>query len=190
MNPNRGASRGRPLDAYSPRPGRAIGNGLTAGGLVVGLILAIIAAYQLFGTGLVAAHQQSNLKQSFKNTVAPIKLGAAVAQLEIPKIGLDVIVVEGIGMRELAKGPGHYPHTVPVGDPGVSAIAGHSSGWGAPFMKLGRLQPGDLIVVKARGHTLRYRLTNSFVVEPNNVWVVNGNPQSPAERQLVLTTCW
>jgi sortase A len=190
MNANRGASLGRPLDAYSPRPARAIGNGLTTGGLVVGLILAIVAAYQLYGTGLVAAHEQSNLKNSFQNSVVPVKLGSSVARLEIPRVGIDVIVVEGIAMKQLAKAPGHYPHTAQIGTPGVSAIAGHSSGWGAPFMRLGRLHPGDLVVVKARGHTYRYRITNTFVVEPSNVWVLDGNPSSPADMQLVLTTCW
>jgi sortase A len=190
MNDVRGASLGRPLDAYSPKPGRAIGNGLTAGGLVIGIILAAIAAYQLFGTGLVAAHEQSNLKHSFQNRIVPARLGSSVARLEVPRLGMDLIVVEGIGMKQLAMGPGHYPHTVPIGTPGVSAIAGHSSGWGAPFMRIGRLQPGDLIIVKARGKTFRYRVMNTFVVEPNAMWVLQGNPSSPAKMQLVLTTCW
>jgi sortase A len=37
--------------------------------------------------------------------------GEAIAHLRIPAIGLDKVVVEGVGTNALKKGPGHYPGT-------------------------------------------------------------------------------
>jgi len=147
-----------------------------------------MAAYQLFGTGILTSRAQSKLRNTPIVSHAP--LGSPVARLRIPKIGLDVMVVEGIGMRELAKGPGHYPQTAPVGSAGVTAIAGHSSGWGAPFMRFGRLREGDLVYLGALGHEYTYRISHRGVVGPKDVWVLNGDPWSRAPSKLVLTTCW
>ena len=48
----------------------------------------------------------------------PIAEGDPVARLEIPEIGVDVVVVAGVSVDDLRRGPGHYPDT-PL--PGQSA---------------------------------------------------------------------
>jgi sortase A len=189
-----GALDGGPLSSPWPeaaqgrRPRTNVGSSITSLGFVAGVIAILIAAYQLFGTGLLTSHAQAQLRRT--PIVAHPHLGAPVARLRIPSIHLDVIVVEGVGMKQLAEGPGHYPQTAPIGAQGVTAIAGHSSGWGAPFMRFDRLLEGARVILTTKHHTYTYVITHRGVVMPTDVWVLNGDPWSNAPSKLVLTTCW
>lgn len=177
-----------PEAAHDRRPRRSVGGSVTGLGLVVGLIAILIAAYQLFGTGILASHAQARLRKT--PIAAHPHLGAPVARLRIPSIHLDVMVVEGVGMQQLAEGPGHYPQSAPVGSQGVTAIAGHSSGWGAPFMRFDRLLEGAIVILDAKNHEYRYQIVRRGIVKATDVWVLNGDPWSRAPSKLVLTTCW
>ncbi|HEX5366807.1 MAG TPA: sortase, partial [Acidimicrobiales bacterium] len=76
--------------------------------------------------------------------------GDAVARLRIPRIGVDKVVVEGVQVDDLKRGPGHYPDSPLPGQPGNAAIAGHRTTYGAPFFRLNELDPGDPILVTTR----------------------------------------
>jgi sortase A len=117
---------------------------------------------------------------------APLESGA-IAHLVIPKIHLDVFVVQGVSDDDLRLGPGHYPGTVLPGQDGNAAIAGHRTTYGAPFFSLNRLAPGDAIVVTdTSGRTFTYRVAAPpRSVGPNDVSVLD--PTRFA--QLTLTTC-
>src|SRR5437899_3212739 len=51
------------------------------------------------------------------------------ARLKIERLGLDVMVVEGIDGVSLRRGPGHLPDTCRAGDSGNCVIAAHRDGW-------------------------------------------------------------
>ena len=77
----------------------------------------------------------------------------ASASIHIPKIGLDRAVVQGVGVPDLRKGPGHYPDSPMPGQLGNAAIAGHRTTYGAPFNRIDELAPGDEItIVTVVGH--------------------------------------
>lgn len=115
----------------------------------------------------------------------PVVPGQAVALLQIPRIGLDKAVIEGVGVDDLKKGPGRYPETPLPGQPGNAAIAGHRTTYGAPFERLDELTSGDPIDVTTRQGRFRYQVTQSRVVGPQQREVLDPTP-SP---QLTLTTC-
>ena len=111
--------------------------------------------------------------------------GDAIARLVIPKANVDKIVVEGVGVEDLKKAPGHYPGTPMPGEPGNSAIAGHRTTYGAPFYDLSDLVAGDTITVTTRVGEFRYEVDNLQVVSPDAVEVLD-----PTEdNRLTLTTC-
>jgi sortase A len=114
---------------------------------------------------------------------API--GAAIAHLVIPKIGVDQFIVEGVSVEQLRKGPGHYPQTPMPGDIGNAAIAGHRTTYGAPFYRLNELKSGDDIWLTTRKGQFHYTVAVSKVVQPSEVSVLNPTPDS----RLTLTTC-
>ena len=77
-----------------------------------------------------------------------VRTGEAIGRLRIPRIGLDVVAVQGTDTASLQKGPGHYPETPFPGQRGTSAFAGHRTTYLAPFRHLDELQRGDEIEVE------------------------------------------
>lgn len=74
--------------------------------------------------------------------------GAPVGVLEIPRLNLYEVIVEGTASPQTAQGPGHRRDSVLPGQAGVSVLLGRSSAFGGPFSVLQRLEPGDLLTVR------------------------------------------
>ena len=177
---------------------RGVGKTLIA----AGVLILLFVAYQLWGTGLAEARSQRKLTKQFEQvlaaptttTTAPLRPeqlppppppGDAVAILKIPKLGVEKMVVEGVELADLKKGPGHYPSTPMPGQKGNAAIAGHRTTYGAPFFRLDELAPGDVILVTTREDDFEYKVRESRIVEPSEVSVLD---QTEDDR-LTLTTC-
>lgn len=181
--------------------------------ITVGVLALLFAAYQLWGTGIYTAQQQDQLRQQFTSqlhqtspntspttvpsatttttTSAPSPplppSGDAVAQIRIPKIGVDDIVVNGVGRDDLRKGPGHYPETPLPGQLGNAAIAGHRTTYGAPFGNLDQLSSGDEIFFRTVQGSFTYRVYSQLVVDPSDIAVLGPDPNRAAT--ITLTTC-
>jgi sortase A len=187
----------------------AVGRAFIAAGVLVFLFV----AFQLWGTNISEARSQDALKSQVKdfptvttlpgntpgnapatppqttpNTTPappPAPQGDAVAVIEIPKINLQKTVVEGTGVPDLKKGPGHYTGTPLPGQPGNAAIAGHRTTYGAPFGNLDQLNPGDDIYVTTKQGSFVYTVTGQQVVSPSDVSVL----APTSDNRLTLTTC-
>ncbi|MEO7371040.1 MAG: class E sortase [Ilumatobacteraceae bacterium] len=92
----------------------------------------------------------------------------AVARLEIPRMGLNRIVVEGATADALTKGPGHFAETPLPGQLGNAAIAAHRTTHLAPFFDIDKLQPGDEIFVTTFNGRYVYHVTGTIVVAPDD----------------------
>lgn len=114
--------------------------------------------------------------------------GDPVAQLEIPAIDVDLIVVEGVGRGELQKGPGHFPETPMPGQLGNSAIAGHRTTFGAPFYDIDQLEAGDDIIVTTATGRFVYLVTGQKIVKPSEYAEVIPTVD-PTKATLTLTSC-
>jgi sortase A len=111
--------------------------------------------------------------------------GDAVAQIRIPEIGVDKIVVEGVEVSDLKRGPGHYPGSPLPGQPGNAAIAGHRTTYGAPFNRLDELDPGDAILVTTEQGSFRYEVREQLIVSPDQVEVLDDF----GDDRMTLTAC-
>ncbi len=178
---------------------RGIGKTLIA----VGVLIFLFVAYELWGTGIAEARDQKALKSKFEKQLhappttipgsdappgPPATIpatGDAVALIEIPKIGVSKAVVEGVGVEDLKKGPGHYPGTPLPGQAGNAAIAGHRTTYGGPFGDLDELNRGDPINVTTTAGKFRYEVDHTDIVSPSEVSVLD--PTS--DNRLTLTTC-
>jgi sortase A len=124
-------------------------------------------------------------------TTPPPAEGQPVGLLEIPKIGVDKVIVEGTSTTDLRQGPGQYgiagqgPVTPLPGQAGNAGIAGHRTTYGAPFYNLNELVPGDPIVVTTTQGVFTYDVTKSLTVSPSDGAVM---AQSSVP-ELTLTTC-
>ncbi len=155
--------------------------------------------WSLWGTGLHTAEAQDRLRTEFQQEVdraepvdpsqAPDRLpiGVAYAQLEIPAIDVNFMVVQGTGYEDLKDGPGHYPDTAdPWDDTGRVGIAGHRTTYQAPFFDLGDLRVGDEMTLRTKYGTFRYEVDDVFVVPSEGSGRVLMQTPRPT---LVLTTC-
>lgn len=112
--------------------------------------------------------------------------GDPVALIRIPSIGVDKVVVEGIGDDELSQGPGHYPSTAMPGEGGTFAVAAHRLTYGAPFSSLDRLKPGDRISVVTSEGGFVYKVTKRETVPSSRNRALTQSGSDP--ERLVLTT--
>jgi sortase A len=111
--------------------------------------------------------------------------GDAVGKLEISRIGLSTVFVEGTGAGDLRKGPGHYPGTPLPGQRGTVAIAGHRTTYGAPFRKINQIEPRDEITIEMPYGRFTYRVERTRIVKPTDVWVT----QKVSYDRLILSAC-
>lgn len=74
-------------------------------------------------------------------------IGAPVAYLDIPTIGVRQVVVSGTSSGALFAGPGHRRDTVLPGQAGATVILGRRAAYGGPFSDLDQLEKGDRITV-------------------------------------------
>ena len=119
--------------------------------------------------------------------MAPIVEGDAIARIELPRIGVDKIVVAGVDKNDLKKGPGHYPETPMPGQLGNAAIAGHRTTFGQPFFDVDKMETGDEIVVTTVVGRFVYRVTGQEIVSPSDYQVIATT--DPTRATLTLTSC-
>jgi sortase A len=108
---------------------------------------------------------------------------AVLAVLRIPKIKLTVPVLEGTDDSTLNRGVGHIEDTTGPGAVGNVGIAGHRDGF---FRGLKDVAAGDALDMDVRGRTEHYRVEHIWIVEPEDVWVIDPTPGAA----VTLVTCY
>jgi sortase A len=112
----------------------------------------------------------------------PVGRGVPIGRLLIPRVGLDEVVVEGVGDAELRAGPGHMIGSATPGARGTSVISAHRD---RHFHALGELTLGDTIVTETRQGRTAWTISRVRVVRADApVLRASDRPT------LVLTTCW
>jgi sortase A len=182
--------------------------------IAIGVVVLLYLVYSLLYTNRTTAQAQKDLGDQWQLDVPDSgstlpgdgddgKLpkpepGSAVAALQFRRPGQDeplvhkepLYVVEGVGVPDLQRGPGHYPETALPGEDGNFAVAGHRTTYGAPFFNLDQLQKDDEVLVTARnGKRFVYRVREQRVVGPGDSWVVEPDPLKRDKPLLTLTTC-
>jgi sortase A len=132
--------------------------------------------------GLTDVGAAEKLADTFR---AEVETGTGIGRIDIPRIGLDAVVLEGTDTGTLQKGPGHYPDTGLPGQGTTIGIAGHRTTYLAPFRDIDEPERGDEVVVEMPYGSFTYLVERAAVVEPTDVGIVR---DSKRER-LVLTTC-
>lgn len=151
-----------------PQPPVGAASGRSTEFRLAGQVLAIVAVVALsFLIELTVLgnlrhdHDQAQLAAEFRTELAkgiapvgpldgankPLAAGTPVALLEIPKLGLREVVVEGTSSGTLMSGPGHRRDTPLPGQVGTSVIDGRLATYGGPFRSINQLRAGDQIMV-------------------------------------------
>jgi sortase A len=112
--------------------------------------------------------------------------GEALGRLEIPRIGVDLVVFEGTSEATLQKGPGHLLGTAwpaALSDAGNCVITGHRDSF---FRRLAAAREDDLVRLHGPSGISTYKLEERRIVRPQDLSVIA--PTSDA--RLTLITCY
>jgi len=141
------------------------------------------------------------LRQAYQNAAQPgaagrkvvLAEGSPMTRIQIPRLHLDTVVVQGTSDQALAAGAGHYPQTpLPCANSGNVGIAGHRTMNGHPFQRLDTLTPGDKVVLTTPFESCTYQIVatvdghaDPYVTAPND-WTVIAQTAKP---MLTMSTC-
>jgi|HubBroStandDraft_3_1064219.scaffolds.fasta_scaffold00750_7 sortase A len=109
--------------------------------------------------------------------------GTVLGRLEIPRVGISSLVLEGTEVSTLHHGAGHIPDTALPDEPGNVGIAAHRD---SIFRGLKDIRKDDLIRLTTLDGTAEYRVDWTRIVEPNDVQVLDPTPGP----EITLVTCY
>jgi sortase A len=109
--------------------------------------------------------------------------GDVLGEIEIPRLGLNAVVVEGDSDDVLRHAVGHVPETALPGQSGNIALAGHRD---TLFRPLRDVQVGDTITLRTSAGDRIYQVDSTEVALPTAIDVL----QSRGINELTLITCF
>ena len=131
-----------------------------------------------------AASETSQPQSSAVPSRAPaLAVDSLIGRIEIPRLLLSVVVVEGVDKTTLRRAVGHIPGTAMPGEAGNVGLAGHRDTF---FRPLKDLKIKDQIQFSTLKGNFKYEVESLRVVEPNNVGVL----ASSGENMLTMVTCY
>lgn len=120
-------------------------------------------------------------------TAGPARLrpvaDSAIGRIEIPRLGVSVVIRAGSDARTLQLAVGHIPGTALPGELGNIGLAGHRDTF---FRRLRDIRPDDEIRIVTAGGTFAFRVEKTSVVTPQDTWVLDAT-KAPT---LTLVTCY
>ncbi|MGH9524035.1 MAG: class D sortase [Terriglobales bacterium] len=113
----------------------------------------------------------------------PVRRGDVLGRLEISRIGMSVIIAEGVDGKTLRRAVGHVPGTAYPGEAGNVALSGHRDTY---FRALKDIRQGDEVTLTTARRTYRYRVDSLKVVAETEIGVL----QDSGGSVLTLVTCY
>ncbi|MEP6811575.1 MAG: sortase [Actinomycetota bacterium] len=135
-------------------------------------------------TGGVAAERRA-IARDAQRLRREAKPGHAIGRIEIGRIDLHMVLVDGTDHESLKKGPGRDGRTWMPGQDRLVYIAGHRTTYLAPFSHIDAIRPGDAITLQMPYATFTYRAFTHRVVSATDLSVL----RSPRHELLELQAC-
>ena len=109
--------------------------------------------------------------------------GQAIGRIRVPRLHLNMILVNGTDRDTLKKGPGRDRRTYMPGEGQLVYIAGHRTTYLAPFAHIERLRSGDGVTLDVPYATFRYRVYKHRIVASNEMSVLRSHGVEVVELQ-------
>src|SRR5947207_857589 len=111
--------------------------------------------------------------------------GEAIGRIKVPRLGLNMIVVNGTDHDTLQKGPGRDLRTYMPGEGQLIYIAGHRTTYLAPFSHIDSLRAGDRVTLEMPYATFVYRIVRHQIVPSDDLAVL----RSHGHEVVILQAC-
>lgn len=122
--------------------------------------------------------------------------GSPVAVIEIPKLGIQSVVIEGSSSRDTARAIGHLFGSSGPGQEGNAVLVGRSAAFGADFKGLKSLVDGDKISISTIQGKSEYVVNSALEIpeggplaatSDNRLTLVTGDPILTSSSMLAVT---
>jgi sortase A len=153
------------------------------------LLAAGVLGLAYAGYVIAYAHTYQALEQSKFESVSPgqkkrpVIEGNAIGEMEVPRLGMKAIFVQGDSPKILRHAVGHISGTALPGEVGNVVLDGHRDTF---FRPLRDIRQGDSITLKTPDGDFQYQVESTAVVPPSDVHVL----QPSSEQTLTLITCF
>ncbi len=164
-------------------------NSLTLRGAFYFFLAAGVLALGYAGYVAVDARAYQTVeKAKFENvnrseTPHPVVVGEVIGEMDVPRLGIEAMVVQGDSSKLLRRAVGHMPETPLPWEPGNVALAGHRDSF---FRPLRNVRAGDAITLKTVNGEFQYEVESTEVVPPSDMHVLDAT----SGRTLTLITCF
>jgi sortase A len=132
----------------------------------------------------LAAERQSIAREARRYRLES-KRGQAIGRIRSPRMGINMILVNGTDHDSLKKGPGRDLRTFMPGENRLVYIAGHRTTYLAPFSHIDSLRRDDRITIEVPYGTFIYSVTHHRIVKATDLSVL----RSPKHELLELQAC-
>jgi sortase A len=163
---------------------------------VAGILILGYCGFVLLDARIYQANETRHFQQEIKDFKPAIasegrvqkasfhpSTGKALGEIELTRIGVTAMILEGTDDRTLRRAVGHIPGTPPPGQPGNVGIAGHRDTF---FRALRNVRQDDEITLMTLGGSYRYRVDSISVVGPEDIQVLDNSGGDV----LTLVTCY
>ena len=131
------------------------------------------------------ADERRSIAREAKRYRASSTRGEAIGRIRIPRMGVNLVLVNGTDHDTLKKGPGRDGRTFMPGENRLIYIAGHRTTYGAPFSHIDRLHSGDRVTIEVPYGTFIYAVTRHRIVKATDLSVL----RSPKHEVVELQAC-
>ena len=125
----------------------------------------IVKAQAATRAGAIAAEMRAEARQYRLDS----RRGQAIGRLRVPRLGLNMVLVDGTDDGSLKQGPGLDRRTYMPGEGQLVYIAGHRTTYLAPFAHIERMRAGDPVTVEVPYGTFVYRVFRTQIVPADDL---------------------
>lgn len=109
----------------------------------------------------------------------------AIGVLEIPSVGIQGIIKEGVEYSTLERYVGMFNGSASPGTKGNCCLAAHNNTYTQLFRNLDNVSMGDLVKIRTRKAEYTYKIYDKFVVEPTQTEVLGKSDK----KIVTIITC-
>lgn len=123
-----------------------------------------------------------------QEVITEVNPGDEIGIIEIKSVNLKNVIVESTDKKYLNHHVCHFENTKMPGEDGNFALAGHSSTYyyNQVFNELHKVKIGDEIIIKTINDEFTYTITETIVVESDEIEVLD---QDMTKKEITLVTC-
>ena len=136
-------------------------------------------------SGPTVKAERASIAREAKRYRLSSKRGQVIGRIRVPRMGINMLLVNGTDHDTLKKGPGRDGRTFMPGENRLVYIAGHRTTYLAPFSHIDRLRRGDRVTIEVPYATFIYAVTRHRIVKSTDLSVL----RSPRHELVELQAC-